>query len=360
MDKKRKMLLLAIFGILTIAIAILLISLITGTSDTQPKAAVKVELPDAATNDIPRAKIKAYESERKVKTYEDYLTDIASGKEDTSSTSGETSSLQATIQQQQEAVDRITKQMQEDRNGSSSTVRDRAKSNPVASTRGSSTAKSQPKDTTGKEEWQQRYDYLLEKLYGQGETQQPQQPQAQDKPETIHQPETQVTQPSNNGFITVIGGTTAATSNSPIKAATTTSQKICAGDKVQLRLLQDTPTGNLILPKNTYIYAIAKIEDNRLQLYVSSANHQSGVIPVNWAAYDTDGYKGLAYTTDDTAEQISNAAVSAMQNLVGQLASVANRTAGTIIRSTSRMGGRAAKEKQQVITLPQDYQIYLQ
>ncbi|MBE6246344.1 MAG: conjugative transposon protein TraM [Bacteroidales bacterium] len=353
MEKKKKMLLLTLFGIITIAIAAMLIHIITGISGKESDTPVKVELPDAATNDIPRAKIKAYESGRTVKSYDAYLADLSSGATDTTAADESVINAQETMRQQQQAVERITTKLQEKvSDGTRNEKKKKVTAKPVPS----STSKG-ISDTSGKEEWQERYDYLLEKLYGKEESTDKQ--QSEQKPETI-QSQAPETGTSTGGFITVVGG--GITTHNPIKAATTTETKICAGDKVQLRLLQETPTGtgNMILPKNTYVYAIAKIDDNRLQLYISSINYNGKVLPVNWAAYDTDGYKGLAYTVDETSEQITDEAVSAATNMVGQLASMANRTAGTIIRSTSRMGNRAAKEKQQVITLPKDYQIYLQ
>ena len=78
------------------------------------------------------------------------------------------------------------------------------------------------------------------------------------------------------------------------------------------------------------------------------------------SAYDTDGYKGLSFSNDDTVEQVNREVRNAIQTTVGQLAAITNRTAGNIIRSTSRIGSNAiGNNRQQTITLPANYMIQL-
>ena len=165
---------------------------------------------------------------------------------------------------------------------------------------------------------------------------------------------------SDDGFITITVGNSEQPKDGILKVATTSEQKIKAGDKVQLRLVADAILQDNQIARNTYIYAIAKIEDNRLQLTVSNINIPQGTIPCNLVACDTDGYKGLSFSTDDSSQEINREVKSALQTTVGQLAAITNRTAGNIIRSTSRIGSNAiGNNKQQTITLPANYMIQL-
>lgn len=337
MDKKKKIIITAIIALVVFTVILVLFT--APPKKPYQDTSVRVTLPDAQVEALPKAKIKAYENEEKATSYDRLLSEIAI--EDTVNTRA--------MQMHVQTTQRLSKRIQSENSGD---LREVSGNEPVND------------HTTGyvpanKDNWKERYDYLYEKLYGDQEHPSSEQtPQ----PNETHQakPVPSLTPArEEDGFITITVGTSQATDKGVFKVSTTTEQKIKSGDKVQLRLLKDAYLQDEKIDRNTYIYAIAKIEDNRLQLIVSSVSKNTKAIPCSLAAYDTDGYKGLAFTSDDSSQQISNEVKSALQTTVGQLAAITSRTAGNIIRSTSRIGSNAIGNKQQTITLPANYMMQL-
>lgn len=338
MDKKKRMIITVIAAIVFLSIIFMMFNI--GNNTEPENATVQVTLPDATVKEIPRAKIKAYEQGNKVATYEQYIANLA-----TDSINQEKVQVQEAIAEHQAATASLARKL----SSQSSTPAQQHNDATYHATSSVSTP-------NRRDNWKERYDYLYEKIYGEVQQYAPEEQQA-DTPETIH---AENTPPVNNdGFITITVGTQEQGLSNTLRVATTNEQKIKSGDKVQLRLLSDAFLQENKITRNTYIYAIAKIENNRLQLTVSSINQPSGTIPCNLVAYDTDGYKGLAFTSDDASQEISREVKNALQTTVGQLAAVTSRTAGNIIRSTSRIGSNAIGNKQQTITLPANYMMQL-
>lgn len=337
MDKKKKIIITAIIALVVFTVILVLFT--APPKKPSQDTSVRVTLPDAQVEALPKAKIKAYENEEKATSYDRLLSEIAI--EDTVNTRA--------MQMHAQATQRLSKRIQSENSGD---LREVSGNEPVND------------HTTGyvpanKDNWKERYDYLYEKLYGDQEhpsSEQTPQPNETHQAKPVQSP---VPAREEDGFITITVGTSQATDKGVFKVSTTTEQKIKSGDKVQLRLLKDAYLQDEKIDRNTYIYAIAKIEDNRLQLIVSSVSKNTRAIPCSLAAYDTDGYKGLAFTSDDSSQQISNEVKSALQTTVGQLAAITSRTAGNIIRSTSRIGSNAIGNKQQTITLPANYMMQL-
>ncbi len=337
MDKKKKIIITAIIALVVFTVILVLFT--APPKKPYQDTSVRVTLPDAQVEALPKAKIKAYENEEKATSYDRLLSEIAI--EDTVNTRA--------MQMHAQATQRLSKRIQSENSGD---LREVSGNEPVND------------HATGyvpanKDNWKERYDYLYEKLYGDQEhpsSEQTPQPNETHQVKPVPSP---APAREEDGFITITVGTSQATDKGVFKVSTTTEQKIKSGDKVQLRLLKDAYLQDEKIDRNTYIYAIAKIEDNRLQLIVSSVSKNTKAIPCSLAAYDTDGYKGLAFTSDDSSQQISNEVKSALQTTVGQLAAITSRTAGNIIRSTSRIGSNAIGNKQQTITLPANYMMQL-
>ena len=343
-NKKRKIIITVIMALVVITAFMLLWNVNPKKNNVTTE--VRVTLPDAQIEALPKAKIKAYEKEDKLQSRDRYMSEMALAQSAHDSVSAQAMAVHT------QATQRLSRRI----NTSSSSNGEPERSHEVT------TSAARSYSSANKDNWQERYDYLYEKIYGDLQQQQPQtetQHQPEQKPETIHVQAKQEDK-SDDGFITITVGSSEQAKDGILKVATTSEQKIKAGDKVQLRLVADAILQDNQIARNTYIYAIAKIDNNRLQLTVSNINIPQGNIPCNLVAYDTDGYKGLSFSSDDSSQEINREIKSALQTTVGQLAAITNRTAGNIIRSTSRIGSNAiGNNKQQTITLPANYMIQL-
>ena len=131
---------------------------------------------------------------------------------------------------------------------------------------------------------------------------------------TLALPDTLCAGPRNRNFNTPVG--TIATPQAPmIRACVADEQRIAAGERVRLRLLDRVQAGDIVLPAGTALYGTATISGQRLGIRVQSLASDAGLLTVNLTAYDTDGQPGLFIP--DTAERsaLKEAAASAGNNL---------------------------------------------
>lgn len=102
----------------------------------------------------------------------------------------------------------------------------------------------------------------------------------------------QVSQPRNYFFITA-GNKKVQKDRNTIWACVNNTQTLINGQNIKLRLLEPVETGGFELPRNSLITGIAQIQGERLQISIYSLEHNGNIIPVQLAAYDTDGQQGL-------------------------------------------------------------------
>lgn len=102
----------------------------------------------------------------------------------------------------------------------------------------------------------------------------------------------QVSQSRNYSFITA-GKKELQNNRNTIWACVDSNQKLINGQNVKLRLLEPIETNGIEFPQHSLITGIAQIQGERLHIIVNSLEHEGNIIPVQLAAYDTDGQQGL-------------------------------------------------------------------
>ena len=138
-------------------------------------------------------------------------------------------------------------------------------------------------------------------------------------------------QPRNIGFFTVAAETEKESRNT-ISACIHDDQTIMDGQTVRLRLLEQMQAGSVIVPRNTIVTGVAKIQGERLGVSVVSLEYAGIIIPVELRVYDTDGQPGIC---------IPNPAEI---NAVKEVAANMGASAGTSISLTSNAGQQLAAD----------------
>lgn len=92
--------------------------------------------------------------------------------------------------------------------------------------------------------------------------------------------------------------------NSLIKAEVYENTTVLNGNRVKLRLLEDTWVNEKKVSKNTFIYGICKIKNERLLIEITQLPVRNSFIPVNLIIYDLDGLPGL-YVPDNVARKVT-------------------------------------------------------
>ena len=135
-----------------------------------------------------------------------------------------------------------------------------------------------------------------------------------------------------------------------LKAVIDQKQKFRTGDKIQLRTLETGTYKQFDIPKNTLLYGICSISNNRLFVNISSINLNGQVIPAALSAYDLDGIPGI---------YIDGAYQDATKQAINQgLADAGNLGLRNTLGSLSIGIGRKANQKQTAF-VPAGYEVLL-
>lgn len=99
-------------------------------------------------------------------------------------------------------------------------------------------------------------------------------------------------EPRNNSFNTM-GGEAGVSTKNTITAVIHDDQTVVDGQTTRLRLTEPLMAGTTIIPENTILTGVAKIQGERLDIQIASIEYQGTIIPVEMVTYDSDGQKGI-------------------------------------------------------------------
>ena len=96
----------------------------------------------------------------------------------------------------------------------------------------------------------------------------------------------------NYGFHTAIG-TAEVPGKNTITACVQGDQTITDGQTVKLRLLEPMRVSGRTVPRNATLVGSARLQGERLEIGITSLEHQGNIIPVELEVYDNDGQAGI-------------------------------------------------------------------
>jgi len=96
-----------------------------------------------------------------------------------------------------------------------------------------------------------------------------------------------------------------------IEAVVHENQTLISGSIIKLRLLNDISVDGNIIPKDNFVFGTVSLNDERLQVEISSIRVGHSLFPVKLQVYDMDGLPGIyipgAVTRDVAKESLNNA-----------------------------------------------------
>ena len=92
--------------------------------------------------------------------------------------------------------------------------------------------------------------------------------------------------------------------NAPLKAEIYETETVLDGNRVKLRLLEDAQINGLEITKNSFIYGICKIDNERLHIEITQLPVGESFLPVKLSIHDLDGLPGL-YVPDNAARKVT-------------------------------------------------------
>lgn len=78
-----------------------------------------------------------------------------------------------------------------------------------------------------------------------------------------------------------------------IEAVIHETQTIVNGSIVKLRLSSEITLQGMVIPKNTFLYGIASLKGERLEVKVNNIQYRNSIYPVELTVYDLDGIDGI-------------------------------------------------------------------
>ena len=93
-------------------------------------------------------------------------------------------------------------------------------------------------------------------------------------------------------FSTAVG-TKRTNFKNTISACVATDQSVTDGQGVRLRTLEPMWIGNSLLPKNTSIVGVARLQGERLEIKIENVEALGCIMEVDLSVYDSDGQEGI-------------------------------------------------------------------
>ena len=170
-------------------------------------------------------------------------------------------------------------------------------------------------------------------------------------------------QSRNMGFNTV-GGEVGVSTKNTISAVIHDNQTVIDGQTTRLRLVEPLVAGSTLIPENTILTGIAKIQGERLDILISSIEYEETIILVEMVTYDTDVQRGI-HIPGSLEMNAAKEIVANMGNSVGTSFTMTQSTGAQLASDLSKgaIQGVSAymqkKIRQVKVTLKSGYRIML-
>lgn len=97
----------------------------------------------------------------------------------------------------------------------------------------------------------------------------------------------------SNSFYTLDEVDASDEQQNAIEAVIHETQTIVNGSTIKLRLSNDVLIQGIQIPKNTFLFGIAALKGERLEVKINNIQYRNSIFPVELAVYDMDGIDGI-------------------------------------------------------------------
>lgn len=99
--------------------------------------------------------------------------------------------------------------------------------------------------------------------------------------------------PTVNSFYSLEAKTISEEVQNAVEACVHETQSIVNGSIVKMRLINDVFINGVFIPKNSFVFGTASLKGERLEVKITTIQHQKSIFPVELSVYDIDGLKGI-------------------------------------------------------------------
>jgi len=161
-----------------------------------------------------------------------------------------------------------------------------------------------------------------------------------------------------------LGGNEGHLTGNTISAMIHNDQTLINGSTVKMRLVNDINLQGRVIPKNSFIYGVASIGNERLNIAIENIRYGKDIVPVDLKVYDNDGMLGVyipgSIERDAGKEALGSMASSGSYNVTmatGVKEQLAMQAAQSGINGIKTLAGKKARQVK--VHVKANYQVYL-
>ena len=124
---------------------------------------------------------------------------------------------------------------------------------------------------------------------------------------------------SSTGFYSLDAPAAVHIQENAITAVVHDEQMLVSGSTVKLRLTTDIYINGVLVPKDNFLFGIANLSGDRLNINVSSIQYQNSLYPVSLSIFDLDGLPGI-YIPDAISRSVAKQSADQALNGLGMTA----------------------------------------
>lgn len=295
---------LAVYTLLTLSCLVCLWLIFAPNDDDQTvKGKANTELPDGTTDGMPETKLAAYEQEamKKEKAQNDSTINAVTLQLDTVTAPAEPS-VPDEIQNSANAYQQAQASLQDfyvpDYSQTEQEAELQARIDELEMQNAMAQQQTQQPDEM---ELLERSYQLAAQYMGNGNGNYQAPPQSDEKGKRNVQPVQNVTHnvvstlsaaTNERGFNTSVGMKRSVGKNT-IAAVIAGNQSVTNGQSVKLRTTEPMWIGNRLIPRNTVVVGAARLQDERLEIEITSVKTNGSIYEVELKVYDSDGQEGI-------------------------------------------------------------------
>jgi len=144
-----------------------------------------------------------------------------------------------------------------------------------------------------------------------------------------------------------------------IRAIIPMTQTLVSGATVRLRLLADIYINGVTIPAGEFVYGVAALNGERLNIHISSLQYRGSILPVSLTVFDLDGITGIyvpGTITRDVTKQSTEQAIQSL-SLASLDQSIGAQAASAGIEAAKSLVSRKVKLVR--VTVPSGYEVLL-
>ena len=166
-------------------------------------------------------------------------------------------------------------------------------------------------------------------------------------------------QKQSNSFFGFTDANNDDSTDHAIEAVVHETQTVVSGSTIKMRLLSDVYVNGILIPKGNFLYGIASLENERLNIMINSIRYLNNLLPVALQVYDMDGMAGIHIPGSIVRESAKESAQKTLQQI--ELASIDPSVAAQVTDAGISAAKNLLSKKAKLVkvTLKAGYKILL-